>query len=419
MTRPRPPKAVADQARRIDVRSKALALPLADALRRLSYEELRHALHDPRAYAEGTDAHRPRVRKAARSGEEELRRLLALFGLRQAADAAGRVGGVEIPESLIRDAIDSKDVRIKWFWRLRAGAVERADQLVDATREVMREKVRDLLATAEREYPKPGPAEIARRMSNAFLGPGEAARERRVMATEGSSPGLPTIALSKPSIRKEHVLVTVDVEALNRAWATKPELYVGPGGKGGIGSRYADARAFIAGKPKSMSASEVSLDARGVPVFEDGRHRFAAIRDLGIRTVQVAVAPEDAERMVKLYPARSPLPLPDVREYAFSPERAALIARTETSIAENAGIFAGYEASGVEEIEWLAFRDGRSGDRHHERMHGKRVKLGDYFILPSGAQMMFPGDSDGPIGDLANCRCTSRAVHRGTKQRRG
>jgi hypothetical protein len=62
-----------------------------------------------------------------------------------------------------------------------------------------------------------------------------------------------------------------------------------------------------------------------------------------------------------------------------------------------------YEASGVEEIEWLAYRDGRSGDRHHERMHGKRVKLGEHFTLPSGARMLYPGDSDGPIGDLANC----------------
>lgn len=410
----RPPKRVTDQARRIDVRSRALAAPLADLFARLAKEELRHALKDPHAYAAGKDD-RPRVRKAARGGEEELKRLLMLFGLRQAADAAERTGGVVIPESLLRDQLATKDVRIKWFWELRNGTVRRSEQIVEATRNVARERVREILLSADDEYPKPSVGEIARRISNAFLGPGEKARERRVIATEGDSPGLPTIALSKPSIRKEHVLVTVDVGALDRAWASRAELYVGRGGKGGIGSRYADAMKFLRSKPPSMSASEVSIDARGVPIFEDGRHRFAAIRDMGIRTVQIAVAPEDAKRFVAAFPPQSPLPLPEVREYAFSPERAALIARTETAIAENAGIFAGYEASGVEEIEWLAMRDGRSGDRHHERMHGKRVKLGEYFTLPSGARMLYPGDSDGPIADLANCRCASRAVRRGGK----
>lgn len=100
----------------------------------------------------------------------------------------------------------------------------------------------------------------------------------------------------------------------------------------------------------------------------------------------------------------------DDRVFTFSSERAALIARTETVISENTGIVAGYEATGVEEIEWLSYRDGRSGDRHHERMHGKRVALGETFELPSGARLRWPGDPSGPIGEIANCRCTTRAV---------
>ncbi len=100
----------------------------------------------------------------------------------------------------------------------------------------------------------------------------------------------------------------------------------------------------------------------------------------------------------------------DDRLFTFSSERAALIARTETVISENTGIVAGYEATGVEEIEWLSYRDGRSGDRHHERMHGERVKLGETFVLPSGARLRWPGDPSGPIGEIANCRCTTRAV---------
>lgn len=98
------------------------------------------------------------------------------------------------------------------------------------------------------------------------------------------------------------------------------------------------------------------------------------------------------------------------RIHAFSPERAALIARTELVQAENAGIMAGYEATGVQEIEWLSYQDGRSGERHHERMNGKRVKLGEEFELPSGAKLRYPGDMRAPIGETANCRCTTRPV---------
>jgi len=99
--------------------------------------------------------------------------------------------------------------------------------------------------------------------------------------------------------------------------------------------------------------------------------------------------------------------------YAFSSERAALIARTELVQSENTGIMAGYDATGVQIVMWLAHRDGRSGDRHHERMHRKFIilgNLGEVFILPDGTEMRYPGDPNGPIKHLANCRCTTRAI---------
>lgn len=96
--------------------------------------------------------------------------------------------------------------------------------------------------------------------------------------------------------------------------------------------------------------------------------------------------------------------------YVFSFEHAMTIARTEMVQAENTGIVAGYAESGVERIEWQAYRDGRSGSRHHERMDGKVIDVGDYFTLPSGAQLRYPGDPAGPIGETINCRCTVGAV---------
>jgi len=93
--------------------------------------------------------------------------------------------------------------------------------------------------------------------------------------------------------------------------------------------------------------------------------------------------------------------------FAFSSERAALIARTELAQAENTGIVAGYEATGVKEIEWLAYTDGRSGERHHEKMNTVRVKLGEKFTLPNGDKLRYPGDPLAPIRSTANCRCST------------
>lgn len=95
--------------------------------------------------------------------------------------------------------------------------------------------------------------------------------------------------------------------------------------------------------------------------------------------------------------------------YVFSPERAALIARTEMAQAENEGIVRGYEATGVEEIEWLAYNDGRSG-RGHDKMRGKRTRIGVPFVLPDGTKIRWPGDSLAPIKHTANCRCGTKGV---------
>lgn len=99
--------------------------------------------------------------------------------------------------------------------------------------------------------------------------------------------------------------------------------------------------------------------------------------------------------------------------YVFSPERAALIARTEMVQAENRGIYDGYEQSGVKWIQWLAYRDGRSGKRRHDEMHRKKVRMGEFFLMPDKrSRGRYPGDSTYlPIGHVANCRCTMRTLY--------
>jgi hypothetical protein len=94
------------------------------------------------------------------------------------------------------------------------------------------------------------------------------------------------------------------------------------------------------------------------------------------------------------------------RKVGFSWARAELIARTELTQVENTARVAGFETTGVETLEWVAYSDGRSGDRHHERMDGKTWRRGDRIKTPLGNRLLYPGDPTAPIEETANCRCT-------------
>ena len=102
--------------------------------------------------------------------------------------------------------------------------------------------------------------------------------------------------------------------------------------------------------------------------------------------------------------------------YAFSPERAALIARTESLQNEATGIYEGMALSGVDEIEWISSNNSNHGSRHHERMNGKRTKLGGYFATPLGNRLRYPGDPSAPIEDTANCGCMFAPVYRSKRK---
>ena len=102
--------------------------------------------------------------------------------------------------------------------------------------------------------------------------------------------------------------------------------------------------------------------------------------------------------------------------YAFSSERAALIARTEMQIAENTGIAEGYQTIGVKRIMWLAFKFPK-WPRKHDEMHRvvRSVSNGimdrdTWFRLPDGTRCPYPGWDGLPIRHLAHCRCTTRPM---------
>lgn len=103
----------------------------------------------------------------------------------------------------------------------------------------------------------------------------------------------------------------------------------------------------------------------------------------------------------------------------ISKSRVQRITRTESVIARNYGIFEAVkifkDLEKVTSIQWVTVLDRRV--RHsHRKMHGKKVKVGSYFRLPSGVRMKFPCDPDaiGPtnsiLAETINCRCTIRTL---------
>lgn len=91
--------------------------------------------------------------------------------------------------------------------------------------------------------------------------------------------------------------------------------------------------------------------------------------------------------------------------------RRELIARDQTLRASNAGTNELFQAWGVPRQEWLTTLDGRQRDTHAS-MNGQTVAVGQPFTLPSGAQLVYPGDGSmgAALADIIQCRCVALPV---------
>lgn len=99
------------------------------------------------------------------------------------------------------------------------------------------------------------------------------------------------------------------------------------------------------------------------------------------------------------------------------PNRATVIARTETIGALNAGrteafrVVAEQEPDIVWQRLWLATDDTRTRETH-EDADGQRVGLDEPFIV-GGFSLAFPGDPMGPPQEVIQCRCVPLLVKQG------
>ena len=78
------------------------------------------------------------------------------------------------------------------------------------------------------------------------------------------------------------------------------------------------------------------------------------------------------------------------------------IARTEIHNAHNRGTMDKYQEFGVEYTMWIAADDERTRESHLE-INGEIIRLGDTY----SNGLKYPGDTDGPIEEWINCRCSN------------
>ena len=78
------------------------------------------------------------------------------------------------------------------------------------------------------------------------------------------------------------------------------------------------------------------------------------------------------------------------------------IARTEIHNSHNQGVMRIYDEVGVTYTQWIAADDDRTRESHAE-INGEIIPMGGTYS--NGLQ--YPGDTDGPIEEWINCRCSN------------
>ena len=78
------------------------------------------------------------------------------------------------------------------------------------------------------------------------------------------------------------------------------------------------------------------------------------------------------------------------------------IARTEIHNSHNTAVMDTYNEYGVEYTMWISADDERTRESHLE-INGEIIRLGDTY----SNGLKYPGDTDGPIEEWINCRCSN------------
>ena len=88
--------------------------------------------------------------------------------------------------------------------------------------------------------------------------------------------------------RQGHEITHINPEKFDKAFQGTDWQYIGKNGENGIKTRYKDFGEFSKKAP-SIHASQASVYDNGSVVFGDGRHRYAYMRDQGIKKIPMSM----------------------------------------------------------------------------------------------------------------------------------
>lgn len=122
----------------------------------------------------------------------------------------------------------------------------------------------------------------------------ERRKTRKELGLDNKFSDLDDLTYVKKRNRDNYALVNVDLDKFDTNWKKDEGYYVGPGGEGGIGSRYENVKEYLTTTKEPVEAPEVTrMKAIDVVSFTDGRHRAAVLRDLGAKKMTILVPKED------------------------------------------------------------------------------------------------------------------------------
>lgn len=100
----------------------------------------------------------------------------------------------------------------------------------------------------------------------------------------------------------DSTVVWLDPAKMDPDFARDRDFYIGPGGQGGIRTRYPDFGQWLAAATVPVFMPEICIGWRGV-AFTNGRHRYAWMRDHGARAVPFVVPAGEAETLTRQFGA--------------------------------------------------------------------------------------------------------------------
>lgn len=109
------------------------------------------------------------------------------------------------------------------------------------------------------------------------------------------------IVLSGFDKMANRVIADINVDKVDKLFS-KDDSYIGYGGKGGIETRYEDFNKYLhTGRKIFASRISIEEDHTGKPVvsFEDGRHRYAVLRDKGFEALPFSLDEKSYETALK------------------------------------------------------------------------------------------------------------------------